>query len=225
MKILCSFAVILAVSTWTATVDAAPIAYDIVVGETLGFDHSYLTTAETPVNSHPGFFSGGAQANITGALKGDLSATTLAISPSTLSLTGVGIAPFNNDIWTIEFTGGSLTVPPSAFTNSGTLLGTLDYVIRDPFSTVHDTGSFYVFDFSFAGFANGISNNGIYIWANNWNNLTTDRNTFIINGGLPLGIDIGGVGSFIPVPEPSQLVLALMGLMTLFAWRAIRPSR
>ncbi len=225
MKVLHLSIICFAIVGWSTAATAAPIEYDIVMGETLGFEHSFLTTADTPIISHPDFFSGGALANMTGKLKGDLTATTLTISPSILTLAGVGAAPFNNDVWSIEFTGGSLTVPPSAFTNTGTLLGTLDYVIRDPSSVVYDTGSFYVVDFNFAGFANNISNNGIYIWANNWNNLTTDRATFINNGGLPLGIDIGGVGEFVPVPEPSHLVLVLTGLMAMLTWHRARRSR
>ncbi len=225
MKIVYRVAVCLAVACWSATANAAPIEYDIVVGETLGFEHSFLTAADTPIISRPDYFSGGALANMTGTLKGDLSATTLTISPSTLTLAGTGTAPVGNDIWSIEFTGGSLTLPPSAFTNTGTLLGTLDYVIRDASNAVYDTGSFYVVDFNFAGFANNISDTGIYIWANNWNNLTTDRNTFINNGGLPLGMDIGGIGEFVPVPEPSQLILALAGLATLFTWHTARRIR
>ncbi len=204
-----------AVVGWTSTAQAVPFQYQIAMGETLGFEHSFLTDADTPIVFHPGFFSGAAQANMTGTLRGDLSATEFTISPSTLTLTGLGGPPIGGDIWSIEFTGGTLTLPPANFSNSGVLLGTMDYVIRDDLNAIFDTGSFYVFEFNFAGFANGINSDGIYIWANNWNNQTMTRQQFIDGGGLPLGIDIGGLGELDPVPEPSTWALAMMGIGTL----------
>lgn len=225
MKILSSFALCAALVGWCAACDAAPIKYNTTLGETLGFGHGFLTNTSTEIFSHPGYWVGDVLANMTGDLYGDITATTFTISPSTLTLAGVGMAPVGNDIWTLELTGGSLTVPPSAFTNTGTLLGTMDYVIRDASNAIYDTGSFYVIDTNFAGYANNVSDSGIYIWANNWNNLTTDKDTFINNGGIPLGIDLGGLGEYMPVPEPSQWILALTGLATLISWSRVRRGR
>lgn len=225
MRTLKCVVLCVALAGWNATSDAARYGYSIAMGETLGFGHSALTEADTEFTFHPGFWAGGSLGNLTGPLQGELTSSAFTISPSTLTLTGIGVGPVGNDVWTMEFTGGTLTVPPSAFTNTGTLLGTMDYIIRDETNAVYDSGSFYVVDINFAGYANNVSGAGIYIWANNWNNLTTTRDEFINNGGIPMGIDLGGIGGTIPVPEPSQWVLAMTGLATLLTYRRVRRGR
>jgi len=190
----------------------SPIAYEVTHGAGGGFQFSLLHNASNANGMEPFYPVGNKTARIDGTLVGDITSTTLTFGPSVLMLTGLGPSPFQNEIWAMEITGGSFDLPTGGF--SGDLLGTLDYIIRRPDTTVYDSGSFFFFDEDFLGPPTELTAAAFHLWGNNWNNATTDREAFVASGGIPLGIDIGGGGTTgPPVPEPSSFVLAGLAIL------------
>jgi len=205
-------ALILSVLSFTQA-GATPIAYNISQGSSGGFQFSFLHNASNAAGFAPFYPGGTLLGRISGMLLGDIDATDLTLSPSVLSVQGLGPAPILNDLWTMEVGGGTITLPDGSFT--GNLLGTIDYTIRRNDSTVFDTGSFYFFDVDFPGPPTQLSATGLHLWANNWNHLLTDRTTFVNQGGTPLGIDLGsGPGTGPIVPEPASAWLAAMAALS-----------
>lgn len=210
-SLLCA-AVILA--SWATAGMAAPIAYDIAQGTSGGFQFSFLHSASNTAGMAPFYPAGDKLARVSGMVLGDVTSTTLTINPSVLVLQGLGPAPIGNDVWMMEITGGSFSLSTGSYT--GGLLGSFDYVIRRPDTTVYDSGSFYFFDLDFPGPPNFVELSSIHLWGNNWNKDVIDRATFVSQGGVPLGIDLGGGGSGGPtIPEPSAFILAAAAAVAL----------
>ncbi len=215
--------VFLSVFASASVTKAVPIAYDVTQGSSGGFQFSFLHDADSTAGYDPYYPAGTKLARISGTIVGDISPTSLTINQSTLTLTGLGPAPFFNDVWSLVLLGGNLALPSGSFT--GNLLGAIDYEIRRPDTSVYDTGQFFFFDENFPGPPNDLTASSLHLWGNNWNHLVTDRSTFVNQGGIPLGIDLGGGASGGPiVPEPATAGLAALSVVAGIVWSLRRRA-
>ena len=193
--------------SFPGTIDGSPITYS----------YSVIHDASVAIGTYAGgtYYDGGVGlfSPITGTLTGDLSS-----SAGTLTLSGIGgtltsfltsgaVARFGGSVGNVEtitVTGGTLSSSSGA-----PATGSLSYTVT---GALNSSGTFYFAPVKFLDGTpspNSLSNNWLYLWANNW----------VINGnnrptnGSALGLDL--TGTITPVPVPAAALLFGSGLISL----------
>ncbi len=203
---------------------AIPITYDIGAGSAPGFSASWLHAGTVQMGSS-GYFANGDKASMSGSLTLDMA----DLASASGQLTGSGDFGLGSDDWTLDFSGasaGTLTF----FGGGETDLLSLNYALSS-LGGHSSTGTFYFADRDFNSGTiddgpNFISPDLLYLWGNNWINIsggTTDRDAFVTPcgggvilstdssscGGIALGLDLHGHS----VPEPGIVTLLAIGLI------------
>ncbi len=205
-------ALALAVLVAGGVASAVPITYEVEMGQTGGFQFSFIHTASSKVGSlaqSGGYYNSGSKLfELSGTMTGQFDAGVLTLD-NDIELDAKGLNSFAGQDWTLAITGGTLTAGVDDLFS-----GSFDYVLSNDGGPESTSGTFYFDPVNFGAGPNTLTEDSFVAWGNNFVN---GPSVTPPSGSLAgLGIDIGATGSVIPEPTSAMLyplALAIGGIV------------